>query len=68
VSYVKQNTFLQMDEKGTEAAAVTTIGMVVTSLPYVPRIVFDRPFALVISDKTTDSILFMGKIINPDSK
>lgn len=70
VSEVKQNTFLQIDEKGTEAAAVTTIGMVETSapMPYVPRIVFDRPFIMVISDKATDSILFMGKMVNPESK
>lgn len=70
VSFVKQNTFLQIDEKGTEAAAVTTIGMVVTSMPAPVKLnmIFDRPFAMIISEKTSDSILFMGRIMNPDSK
>lgn len=36
VSFVKQNTFVEVDEKGTEAAAVTTIGVEVTSFPHNP--------------------------------
>ncbi|MBE0666581.1 MAG: serpin family protein, partial [Bacteroidales bacterium] len=45
VSFVKQNTFVEVDEKGTEAAAVTTIGMHTTSLPPQPReFVIDKPF------------------------
>jgi serine protease inhibitor len=64
VSLVKQNTYLGIDEKGTEAAAVTTIGVGVTSVgpdPYV----CDHPFVLVISEKTSNTILFMGRIMNP---
>lgn len=69
VSYVKQNTFLQVDENGSEAAAVTSIGVVPTSsVPQPMMIRFDRPFVLVISEKTSGSILFMGKIMNPDSE
>lgn len=68
VSFVKQDTYLQLDEKGTEAAAVTTIGVELTSTPQKFTIVFDRPFAMIISEKTSDSILFMGRIMNPDSK
>lgn len=68
VSWVKQNTFLALDEKGTEAAAVTTIGMELTSAPisstYIP-IVVDRPFLFVISEKTSNTVLFMGRITNP---
>lgn len=64
VNLVKQNTYLGIDEKGTEAAAVTTIGVGVTSVgpdPYV----CNRPFVLLISENTSNTILFMGRIMNP---
>jgi serine protease inhibitor len=63
VSFIKQNTFLGVDEKGTEAAAVTSIGIEVTSMP--EAYFFDRPFVFIISEKTSDTILFMGRIMNP---
>lgn len=64
VGMVKQNTFVGVDEKGTEAAAVTTIGVVVTSLPAYPQVICNRPFLLVISEKQSNTILFTGKISN----
>ncbi len=63
VDMVKQNTFVAVDEVGTEAAAVTSIGVVVTSLP-VPY-VCDRPFVFLIHEKTSNTVLFMGKIVDP---
>jgi len=66
ISTVKQNTFVAIDEKGTEAGAVTSIGVEVTSMP--PSIICDRPFLFLITEKQTGSVLFMGKIGNPDSK
>ncbi|MEZ0608669.1 serpin family protein [Fibrella sp. WM1] len=63
---VKQNAFVAVDEKGTEAAAVTTIGVGVTSAP-VPYIC-DRPFVFVIHEKGSGAILFMGKISNPTTQ
>ncbi len=70
VDFVKQDAFLGIDEQGTEAAAVTTIGIVLTSAgpQDPPRYVCDRPFALVISENTSNTILFMGRIKNPDTK
>jgi serine protease inhibitor len=70
VSFVKQDTYLGIDEKGTEAAAVTTIGITLTSAgPQQPRqIICDRPFGMIISEKTSNTILFMGRITNPESK
>lgn len=67
VSFVKQNTFVGVDEVGTEAAAVTTIGIELTSAGPGNKIVFncDRPFGFIISEKTSNTILFMGKIISP---
>jgi len=70
VSLVKQDTYLGIDEKGTEAAAVTVIGMLATNAgPTEPlQIICDRPFGIIISEKTSNTILFMGRIMNPDSK
>lgn len=63
LSFVKQNTFVAVDEKGTEAAAVTTGGVSVTSMP-IPTLC-NRPFVFVIHEKTTGTILFVGKIADP---
>jgi serine protease inhibitor len=63
ISFVKQNTFVNVNEEGTEAAAVTTVGVAVTSLP--PSIRFDRPFVFVIRERLSGTILFMGKVAVP---
>ncbi len=69
VAFVKQDAYLGIDEQGTEAAAVTTIGVGTTSAgPEQPRYICDRPFGLVISENTSNTILFMGRIKNPESK
>lgn len=64
VGFVKQNTFVAIDEKGTEAAAVTTIGIELTSAPILPEFICNRPFAFFISEKQSNTILFAGKIVN----
>jgi serine protease inhibitor len=64
VGFVKQNTFVSVDEKGTEAAAVTTIGIEVTSAPILPEFICNRPFLFIISEKQSNTILFAGKIVN----
>ena len=63
VGFVKQNTYVGVDEKGTEAAAVTTIGVELTSVPQ--TYYADRPFVIVINEKSSNTVLFMGKIVNP---
>jgi len=65
VDFVKQNTFVAVDEKGTEAAAVTSIGVVVTSLP--ASYLCDRPFVIMIHEKISGTVLFMGKIVHPQT-
>lgn len=65
VGFVKQDTYVAVDEQGTEAAAVTTIGIELTSAPMYPEFVCDRPFLFVISEKTSNTLLFVGKIVNP---
>jgi serine protease inhibitor len=68
VSEVKQKSFVEVNEEGTEAAAVTTVRMTLLAMP-VPQNAFnmivDRPFLFVIGDDETKSILFMGVIYDP---
>jgi serpin B len=66
VSFVKQNTFVEVDEVGTEAAAVTTIGIELTSMPPKPtQFVIDKSFVFAIRERTTNTLLFIGQVINP---
>jgi serine protease inhibitor len=65
IDFVKQNTFVNVNEEGTEAAAITTVGMEVTSGP--PSIRFDRPFVFVIRERLSGTILFIGKVAVPIS-
>ena len=64
VDFVKQDTYVSVDEKGTEAAAVTTIGIEVTSLPVYPEVICNKPFAFMISEKTSNTIMYLGKVSN----
>lgn len=67
ISFVIHQTFLQVDERGTEAAAATAVGIVATSFdPSQPGIIrFDRPFAFFIREKSTNMILFAGTMYEP---
>ncbi len=68
---VIHKTFIENNEKGTEAAAVTAIMMDVTSIgqpkkePEPFKMTVDRPFYFTIEDTTNHSIIFMGVIKNP---
>jgi serine protease inhibitor len=64
LSFVKQNTFIAVDEVGTEAAAVTTIGIELTSAPIEPEFFCNKPFLFVIHEKTSGQVMFVGKILN----
>jgi len=63
VSFVKQNTFVDVNEEGTEAAAVTTVGIVETSAP-LPFVVA-KPFIFVIRERLSNTLLFIGKVEMP---
>jgi serine protease inhibitor len=61
---VKQKTFLAVDEKGTEAAAVTSVEVGVTSAGPQPRTVrADRPFLLAIRERLSGTVVFAGLIV-----
>lgn len=65
VSFVKQNTFVEVNEEGTEAAAVTTIGIELTSVGPDP-VFIDKPFIFAIRERTSNTLLFIGKVILPE--
>jgi serine protease inhibitor len=63
ISYVKQKTFVDINEEGTEAAAATIVGVVDASLPQVFEMRVDRPFLFAIRERFSGTILFVGKIV-----
>ena len=68
VSQVKQKSFVEVNEEGTEAAAVTTVVMKAWAVmqPIEPfEMMVDRPFFFVIADSETQSILFVGMVYDP---
>ncbi len=61
-----QKVYLDVDEEGTEAAAVTGIGMITTTaLRLTTEFVVDRPFIILLRDETTGADLFVGTIRHP---
>jgi serine protease inhibitor len=63
VSYVKQDAFIDVNEEGTEAAAVTQVGLMPTSMP--PSLVLDRPFLFFLRERLSGTILFAGVVSDP---
>ena len=62
ISEVRHKTFVEVNEEGTEAAAVTVV-VGVESAP--PSFIVDRPFFFAIHDEKTKTILFMGIVVEP---
>lgn len=58
-------TYIKVDEKGTEAAAVTSIGIGTTSIELPPVLKLDHPFLYAIIEKQTGAILFLGMVNDP---
>jgi serpin B len=66
VNMVKQNTFVDVNEEGTEAAAVTVIDMRDSAIqPSVFRV--DKPFIFAIRERTSNTLLFIGQVYDPRS-
>lgn len=69
ISRVIHKTYIDVNEEGTEAAAVTAVEFNVTSVgpetgPIIVR--FDRPFLFAITEKTSRSIVFIGRLMEPE--
>ena len=68
ISAVLHKAFVEVNEEGTEAAAATAVVMSLRSMPLPPPIFrADHPFLFLIRDTRTDSILFMGRLVNPEA-
>ncbi len=66
ISAVVHKAFVEVNEKGTEAAAATGIAIGVTSIPTPPPVFrADHPFVFFIRDIKTNTILFIGRLANP---
>jgi len=67
IDYVKHKSFIEVNEEGTEAAAVTVVAIERTSVGGPEKVPFyvNRPFMYVITEKSTGAVLFMGTVKNP---
>lgn len=67
ISGVVHKAYINVDEKGTEAAAATGVVVGVTSINVNQplKLSLDRPFLFMIRDRQTGLIIFMGKLMNP---
>jgi serpin B len=69
ISRVMHKTFIDVNEEGTEAAAVTAVEISLTSAGGEPQPVYfiaDRPFLFLIRENSSGSILFIGKLSQPE--
>ena len=67
IADVLHKAFVLVDETGTEAAAATAVVMEESAPAIEARISIDRPFIFLIRDIETNSILFLGRVLNPSS-
>lgn len=68
ISDISQECFINVDEEGTEAAALTSVHLAGSAMPkesVPPELYLNKPFIFVISDNRTGLILFIGKVENP---
>ena len=68
IDQVRHKTFVEVNEEGTEAAAVTSVEMKATAMPPAEEhftMVVDRPFFFAIRDNDTGTILFVGSVVEP---
>jgi serpin B len=65
ISVVKHKSFVEVNEEGTEAAAVTMVEIISDSSMSPPVMRVNRPFVFLIRERTSGAVLFMGKILDP---
>ncbi|MCD6434442.1 MAG: serpin family protein [Candidatus Diapherotrites archaeon] len=68
IDFVIHQAYINVHEKGTEAAAATAVGMKLTAVPVFNVFKADHPFVFIIQERETGVILFVGKVVNPISK
>jgi serpin B len=65
IDSVYHSAFVTVDEKGTEAGAATYITIAGAASGGPVEFTMDRPFIFLIRDIETNTILFMGRVVNP---
>ena len=69
IAAIKHRAVIEVDERGTEAAAATSVAMAPTSAPLEPprpvAFVVDRPFLFLVVDNASGAVLFQGRIADP---
>ena len=66
ISAVIHKAFVDVNEEGTEAAAATAVAIRLLSMPTPPPVFrADHPFVFLIRHNSTESILFLGRVVNP---
>ncbi len=71
IDYVKHKSFIEVNEEGTEAAAVTVVAIELTSTGSTPQntqFQVNRPFLFAITEKSTGAVLFMGTVNRPENE
>ena len=70
ISAVRQRTFVEVNEEGTEAAAATAVAAdneIELNPPKPFQMIVERPFLFLIEDMETNTILFMGIVFDPSA-
>jgi len=67
ISAVLHKAFVEVNERGSEAAAATAITMRATSVPMtkIPEFRADHPFVFLIRHRASGAILFAGRLADP---
>ena len=73
ISAVVHKAFVEVNEKGTEAAAVMAVPLgpplsdvnAIRTIPFIPKFRADKPFVFLICDTHSGAILFIGRVVNP---
>jgi len=66
IGLVEHAATLQVGEQGTVASAATAVGVVPTAAQAgPPPVTFDRPYLMVVTDRTTGEPLFMARVADP---
>jgi serpin B len=69
ISEIAHNSFIQVYEEGTEAAATTLVSVALgCSIGQIPEFRADHPFLFIIRENSTGFIIFLGRVLEPKEK
>ena len=65
ISEVRHKTLLKVSEEGTTAAVATSVRIITRISAPPPLVLVNRPFLFLIRDKSSNAVLFIGRVANP---